>query len=118
MISHTSSNEFESKLMERYNLLKPCGVMNMLQDYYDLKSWCYSDSDTSLVSCMLLDFENILHNVTLTDRQNEIIALHFKKGLTQTEVAEKLGISQQAVSKHVENALIKISKKAEEELHK
>jgi DNA-directed RNA polymerase specialized sigma subunit len=37
----------------------------------------------------------------LTDRQREIVELYFFEGLSQPAVAERLGISQQAVSRHL-----------------
>ena len=37
----------------------------------------------------------------LTERQREVVRLYFLDGLNQRQVAEKLGISQQAVSEHL-----------------
>ena len=45
-----------------------------------------------------------LHTIleeNLTPKQREVVALHFFANLNQRQIAEKLGISQQAVSEHL-----------------
>jgi RNA polymerase sigma factor (sigma-70 family) len=37
----------------------------------------------------------------LTDRQREVVLLHFIEELNQRQIAERLGISQQSVSEHL-----------------
>ena len=46
----------------------------------------------------------------LTERQMEVVQLHFYKGMTQEEIAEELGIGQRAVSYSLTGALKKIRK--------
>jgi RNA polymerase sigma factor (sigma-70 family) len=41
----------------------------------------------------------------LTERQRQIVELHFLEGLSQVEVAERLGISQQTVSRQLFGAV-------------
>ena len=37
----------------------------------------------------------------LTDRQREVVTLHFVEALNQRQIAERLGVSQQSVSEHL-----------------
>jgi len=37
----------------------------------------------------------------LTDRQREVVTLHFLEALNQRQIAETLGVSQQSVSEHL-----------------
>lgn len=47
----------------------------------------------------MLELLRELVETALTARQREIVELSFVDGLTQSEIAERLGISQQVVSK-------------------
>jgi DNA-directed RNA polymerase specialized sigma24 family protein len=49
----------------------------------------------------LLDLLRELVATQLTPRQREIVELSYVDGLTQAEIAERLGIRQQVVSKHL-----------------
>lgn len=42
----------------------------------------------------------LIHEV-LTERQREVVLLHFFEELNQRQIAEKLGLSQQSVSEHL-----------------
>ena len=46
------------------------------------------------------ELENVIAEV-LTDRQREVVELHFFAGLNQRQIGEQLGISQQAVGQHL-----------------
>lgn len=46
---------------------------------------------------------------TLTDREREVIALRFDEELTQTQIAERLGVSQMQVSRVLRRALSRLS---------
>lgn len=46
----------------------------------------------------------------LTERQTEVLQLYFYKGMTQQEIAEKLGMRQQSVNDCLKGALKKIRK--------
>lgn len=48
----------------------------------------------------------------LTPRERMIIDLRFEEGLSQSEIAERLGISQTQVSRLIRNAVAKLSKRA------
>jgi DNA-directed RNA polymerase specialized sigma24 family protein len=41
----------------------------------------------------------------LTERQREVVELYFLRELNQSQVAERLGISQQSVSEHLYDKL-------------
>ena len=41
----------------------------------------------------------------LTPRQREVVQLYFFEGLTEAEIAQRLGIAQQVVSRHLFGAL-------------
>lgn len=43
----------------------------------------------------------VLIATRLTARQREAVHLYFQQGLSQQEVAERMGVSQQVVSKHI-----------------
>ena len=52
--------------------------------------------------------------IPLTDKEEkEMIDLYFYKNIPQSEIAEKFGISQQAVSKRIKKICTKIRKQAE-----
>jgi RNA polymerase sigma factor (sigma-70 family) len=57
------------------------------------------DEETAAVRDELLDLLRELVATALTPRQREVVELSFVEGLTQAEVAARLGISQQVVSK-------------------
>ena len=49
----------------------------------------------------------------LDKEEKEMIDLYFYKNIPQSEIAEKFGISQQAVSKRIRKICAKIKKQAE-----
>ena len=55
-----------------------------------------------------LDIELLLSNAGLTKRQREVIELIYLEDLTQTDAAEKLGISQPAIKSHISAAIKKL----------
>lgn len=57
------------------------------------------DEETAAVRDEMLDLFRELVATALTPRQREIVELAFVDGLTQAEIAARLGISQQVVSK-------------------
>ena len=46
----------------------------------------------------------------LTERQREVVMAYFFDGLTQQQIADKLGIGQRAVAYHMEAALKRLRK--------
>jgi RNA polymerase sigma factor (sigma-70 family) len=57
------------------------------------------DDEAAALKDELLDLLHELVSTALTARQREIVELSFGDGLTQSEIASRLGISQQVVSK-------------------
>jgi len=50
-----------------------------------------------IMTRIILDNEDLL-----TDKQREVVRLYYRETMMQKEIAEKIGISQQAVSDHLE----------------
>lgn len=117
-MAHGAYVEYERKLLLKYDITKVFGVTNLFKDIHDLREHRFKGTDTTLLSCILIDFERIQQKSRLTDRQKKALYHHFEEDLTQAEVAEKMGITQQAVSKHIDNAIAKIVIAAKEEENK
>jgi predicted DNA binding protein len=114
-VAHGDFSAYEKKLLQKYPLTKVFGVTNILRDIHDLREQRFQGTDTTFLSCVLIDFERLMGKARLTQRQQEALWFHFEKDLTQAEVAEQMGISQQAISKHIDNAIAKIVIVAKEE---
>lgn len=65
--------------------------------------WLAEDDDPSRAAVRdeMLDLLRQLVETRLTARQREMVELYFTDGLTQSEIAAKLGIAQQVVSKQL-----------------
>lgn len=59
------------------------------------------DDEAAAVRDEMLELLRELVATQLTARQREIVELAFVEQLTQAEIAERLGITQQVVSKHL-----------------
>jgi predicted DNA-binding protein (UPF0251 family) len=114
-MAHAEFSSYEKKLLSKYDLTKVFGVMNLLKDIHDLREQRFQGTDTTFLSCILIDYERLQEKARLTKRQAEALWYHFELDLTQAEVAEQMGISQQAISKHIDNAIAKIVIVAKEE---
>jgi predicted DNA-binding protein (UPF0251 family) len=117
-MSHGDFSANQKKLLERYPLTKVFGVTNLLKDVHTLREQRFQGTDTTFLSCVLIDFERLVKRARLTTRQQEAIWFHFELDLTQEETSAAMGISQQAVSKHIDNAIAKIVIVAKEEENK
>jgi DNA-directed RNA polymerase specialized sigma subunit len=117
-MAHGEFSAHEKKLLQKYQLTKVFGVTNLLKDIHDLREQRFKGTDTTFLSCILIDFERLQNRARLTQRQQEALWFHFEEDLTQSEVAENMKISQQAVSKHIDNAIAKIVIVAKEEDNK
>jgi predicted DNA binding protein len=114
-MAHGDFSAHEKKLLQKYPLTKVFGVTNLLKDIHSLREQRFQGTDTTFLSCVLIDFERLVSKSRLTERQKEAIYFHFECDFTQSEVAEAMNISQQAVSKHIDNAIAKIVIVAKEE---
>lgn len=117
-MAHGDYSAYEKKLTQKYPLTKVFGITNLLKDIHTLREQRFQGTDTTFLSCILIDFENLQEKARLTERQKEAMFYHFELDLTQAEVAEAMSISQQAVSKHIDNAIAKIVIVAKEEDNK
>lgn len=63
--------------------------------------------------CILYDLENLIERTKLTDKEKEIL-IFFRKGLTVTQIAGILDISQPTVTGTLDRAIKKINNKAME----
>ena len=117
-MAHGDYNAYEKKIIQKYQLTKVFGVTSLLTDIHDLREQRFRGTDTTFLSCVLMDFERILQSVRLTERQAQALWFRYELDLSQGEIAELMGISQQAVSKHIDNAVAKIVIKAKEEENK
>ena len=88
-------------LIYRLNTTK--GVKKLLNSVPELKESRYWGD---YASCdLLIDLETALERLELSETQKRIIELHFYLGLTQVEVAEVLGMTQQGVAYHIATIL-------------
>jgi predicted DNA-binding protein (UPF0251 family) len=117
-MAHGDFSASEKKLLERYPLTKVFGVTNVFKDIHTLREQRFQGTDTTFLSCVLIDFERLVERARLTERQKEAVWYHFELDYTQEETSEAMGISQQAISKHIDNAIAKIVIVAKEEENK
>lgn len=115
MTGHTSYEMAEQRLAKKYPLHTVHGVQKLLMDIHHLRSARFFGSDTSYISNILVDFERLVEKSNLTKKQSEALFTMYENDFTQAETAEMMGISQQAVSKHIDNAIRKIVLAAKEE---
>ena len=62
---------------------------------------------------IILDLDLLLSRLQLTEKQTEVLELHFKQGYTQEEIAKKWDTSQVNVFYHVRAIKSKIKKELE-----
>jgi RNA polymerase sigma factor (sigma-70 family) len=79
----------------------------LLSDYQSLKVRQFQ-GDYSAVD-ILIDLYRAIEMAQLTGRQSEAIRLVYEEDLTQEEAGKRMGIAQQAVEQHVNNAIEAIS---------
>lgn len=114
-MSHADYGSVERKLISKYNLQKPQGVTNLFEDIHKLREQRFRGTDTTLLSSLLVDLERLHVKSELTERQLQAIWYKYELDLPQGDVAEIMGISQQAVSKHLNRAIARMVIVAKEE---
>lgn len=83
--------------MELYDVLEtPQGILATLTNLNYIKSYAYERSDFDAIH-ILVDLQNALKNIELTEKQRKAIELVCIEGMTQKEAGDIMGISQQAV---------------------
>lgn len=80
----------------------------MTNRYKIIESCYYSGSIDSMD--LIMDIDLLLKKAQLTEKQMEVVKLHYFEQYSQGETAKKLGITQQAVDSHVSNIKRKINK--------
>lgn len=90
------------------NLDSVDGVYAVLQNLHAIRTYSESQSDYYATD-ILADIELAIQNVKLSKRQREILDLVFEQELTQCEASEVLGISQQAVSQHINTIVQRVA---------
>lgn len=84
-------------------------VINCLRNYYKISEHrFYGDNETAID--LKLDIDFILSNLKLTDKQEQVLELHYKLGYTQEEIAELWGTSQVNICYHVGSIRKKIDR--------
>lgn len=104
---HYESKHFDRKLRDYRN-------RNQLVPTSDLIYLDKSYTDPFVLSKDIVDHissDNLFHTLRkLTDRQKEILSLVYVRQMTDKEIAQHLGITQQAVSKTRKNIIKNIRK--------
>lgn len=93
----------ERRLSERYALDNPSGVRLLLSEYHALQERQYQGDTDAII--LLADLETAISTAGLTDRQRQALDLVYVEDLTQAKAGEAMGIGQDVVSYHVDNAI-------------
>ena len=96
------------RLDDAYPIDKPKGVHALLLHIHHIRESRFTRGDYD-ASILLIDFEQSLEEARLTARQKQIIEMVFELNLYQEEAANILGISQQAISNHVNASVRRIA---------
>lgn len=75
-------------------------LLGCLKNYYNIAERRYYDADETARD-IKLDVDYIINKLHLTDKQSQVLDLHFKQGYTQEEIAELWGTSQVNIYYHV-----------------
>ena len=93
------------RLEDTYPIDTPKGVHALLSNIHYIREGRFTRGDYD-ASILLMDYKQSLEEAKLTARQRQIIDIVFEQDMYQEEAANILGISQQAVSDHI-NALVR-----------
>ena len=96
------------RLEDTYPIDTAKGVHALLSHIHRVREGRFIRGDYD-ASILLIDFEQSLEEAKLTARQKQIIELVFELDLRQEDVANVLGITQQAISDHVRTLVRKIA---------
>jgi RNA polymerase sigma factor (sigma-70 family) len=98
----------ERSLEEKYPALdSPANLRILLSDYHALVNRQYMGDYEAVI--LLTDLRKAISMAHLTGRQSEALRLVYEEDLTQEEAGKRMGIAQQAVEQHVNNAIEAIS---------
>lgn len=82
-------------------------IQGLLRFYYSLKSNLEYKPNFEITS-ILIDFKLALENSGLTQKQM-VVAKLYMEGWTEDDIGKRLGITQQAVNKHIKLICKKMS---------
>lgn len=72
------------------------GVYEFFMLYPEILAAAHDRGDMNALA-LVLDFEEALQHIKLSDRQKQSVYYVFMKGLSQRQAGEELGVTQQAV---------------------
>lgn len=99
----------QERLLERlYPLDTYEGIYALLNNIHRIRAMRFERADFDACN-MLIDFRRALWESGLTERQRQVLFFVFEMDMTQQEVADMLGITQQAISFHVKEAIERIA---------
>lgn len=113
-MSSSSYDVVVKRLEERYNSHSERGIKNYLGDVHKLRAARFVGSDTTYISNFIVDYERLFNEINLTERQSECLYLFSEKDLSESQISEILGISQQMVNVHISSVVKKVMKKSKE----
>jgi DNA-directed RNA polymerase specialized sigma subunit len=97
----------ERRWRTRFPMESETGIRELLENI-DYVIAAYLNGD--IAACdLLIDLQLGFKKIKITDKQRKIIKLHFFEGLTQEEVAEIVGISQQGVSENINTVIRRLA---------
>jgi len=82
-------------------------ILGCLKNYYTIAERRFYEADETARD-LKLDMDYITSVLNLTDKQEQVLELHFKQGFTQEEIAELWGTSQVNIYYHVKGVRKKI----------
>ena len=90
-------------------------LLSCLKNYYQISQRRFYEAD-ELARDLKLDLDFILASLELTEKQQQVLELHFKQGYTQEELGVSWGTSQENIYYHMKAVRNKLEK-ALKELH-
>lgn len=84
------------------------GVRSILDDFLRLETRRYTGDEAA--SDLIIDLKEAIRLAKLTDKQRDVLQLHYVYGYKQREIGAQLGIERSVVSRHLLAAEKKITK--------
>jgi DNA-directed RNA polymerase specialized sigma24 family protein len=106
-VSKIDRTQKERQFDGTYSLNTAAGVKQLLGDYHAFQARQYLGDYEAVV--VLADLAEAVRLAGLTDRQRQAIELVYGEDLTQKEAGRRMGISQPAVTYHIDDAVEKIA---------
>lgn len=84
-------------------------VISLLNNIHRIAERQYLKGDYS-ATVELIDLERAINKAELTEKQRTALLLVYVEDMGQAEAARKMGVSQQAVSTYISNAVRKVAR--------